>query len=86
MRLKDFFKFQEENGANLERDVEDGWVETSKPDTNQNKDEQPIMDLDDDEVQPMQVIGDPKSAGTGGGGEDEIPDLDDLDDDDNMFS
>lgn len=34
----------------------------------------------------MQVIGDPKPAGTGGGGEDEIPDLDDLDDDDNMFS
>jgi len=33
----------------LERDVEDGWVETSKPDNNQNKDEQPIMDLDDDQ-------------------------------------
>ena len=33
----------------------------------------------------MQVIGENKEAGTGGGVEDEIPDLDDLDDDD-LFS
>lgn len=33
----------------------------------------------------MQVIGENKEAGTGGGVEDEIPDLDDLDDD-NLFS
>ena len=85
VRLKDFFKYQEDNAANLERDVEDGWVETSNPEKNNKDNEQPIMDLDDDEEQPMQVIGENKAAGTGGGGEDEIPDLDDLDDD-NMFS
>ena len=31
------------------------------------------------------MIGENKVAGTGGGGEDEIPDLDDLDDD-NLFA
>ena len=85
VRLKDFFKSQEENAANLEREVEDGWVETSNPEQNKQDNEQPLMDLDDEEEQPMQVIGESNAAGTGGGGEDEIPDLDDLDDD-NMFS
>lgn len=33
----------------------------------------------------MQVIGEKNEAGTGGEGQDEIPDLDDLDDD-NLFS
>ena len=42
------------------------------------------MDLDDDE-DGMQVV-ENKPAGTGGGGEEEIPDLDDMSDDDNMFS
>ena len=57
MRLKDFFKYQEDNAANLERDVEDGWVETSNPEAGKKDKEQPIMDLDDEEEQPMQVIG-----------------------------
>ena len=43
------------------------------------------MDLDDDDDEPpAQVIGG-GAAGTGGEDE-EIPDLDDMDDDDNMFS
>lgn len=57
MRLKDFFKFQEDNAANLERDAEDGWVETFNPDAGQKNDEQPIMDLDDDDQDPGQIPG-----------------------------
>ena len=30
-RIKDLQKFHEENAADLERDVEDGWVETTNP-------------------------------------------------------
>ena len=52
----------------MERDVEDGWVETSNPDAGKKDDEQPIMDLDDEEEQPMQVIGEKNEAGTGGEG------------------
>ena len=54
-RLKEFYAFQEENAAELERDVEDGWVETSNPLKKGIQDEQQIMDLDDDE-DGMQVI------------------------------
>jgi hypothetical protein len=32
-RLKDFNKFYEENASELERDVEDGWVETTNPES-----------------------------------------------------
>lgn len=30
-RIKDLQKFHEDNAAELERDVEDGWVETTNP-------------------------------------------------------
>ena len=91
----------------MEKDVEDGWVETFNPDAGKKNEDEQIMDLDDDEAPKqsvmesagvieaaggmemaggMQVIGEnPATAGTGGGGEDDIPDLDDLDDD-NLFA
>lgn len=38
-RLKDFYKFQEENASELERDVEDGWVETTNPESKKKDNE-----------------------------------------------
>ena len=37
IRLKDFFKFQQEGAEALEKDVEDGWVETFNPDAGKKK-------------------------------------------------
>ena len=36
-RIADLQKYQEEDGANLEKDVEDGWVETSNPENNKGE-------------------------------------------------
>ena len=38
-RIKDLQKFQEENADELEKDLEDGWVETSNPEKKAKEDE-----------------------------------------------
>lgn len=38
-RIKDLQKFHEDNAADMERDVEDGWVETTNPENKTGQDE-----------------------------------------------
>ena len=38
-RIKDLQKFHEDNAAEMERDVEDGWVETTNPEKQTGQDE-----------------------------------------------
>ena len=38
-RIKDLQKFHEDNAAEMERDVEDGWVETTNPENQTGQDE-----------------------------------------------
>lgn len=78
-RIADLKKFELENEGNLERDVEDGWVETANPQTKQNNND-PLVDIDNIDGQNMQVV-----SGEEQKQEEEAFDLDDLDDD-NMFA
>ena len=84
-RIKQLKKFHEDNADNLEVDLDDGWVETKNPEKKGNKEEQQILDIDDEgegDAQ-QQVV---KAAGTGEEN-DEVFDIDDLSDgDDNMFA
>lgn len=52
-RIADLQKFHAENQDELERDAEDGWVETINPEQTKTA---KILDLDDDE-DGMQVVG-----------------------------
>lgn len=56
-RIKDLQKLYEDGGDDLEKDAEDGWVETSNPEKKDNKDDE-CMDIDnlDGEDQKMQVV------------------------------
>lgn len=86
-RIKDLQKYHEDNADNLERDVEDGWVETTNPESKAGGGEDDgIMDIDDcDDVnQKIQVIGGTTGADAGGD-DDDVIDIDDMDDD-NMFA
>ena len=46
-RIKDLQKFHEENADDLEKDVEDGWVETTNPESKTGGTEDDIMDIED---------------------------------------
>jgi hypothetical protein len=55
-RIKDLQRFQEEHADELEKDLEDGWVETANPEKNKNNNEE-MMDIDNlDGNEKMQVI------------------------------
>lgn len=56
-RVRDLQKLYED-GGDLEKDVEDGWVETTNPENKQKEEE--CMDIDnlDGEDQKMQVVND----------------------------
>ena len=45
-RIKDMNKFQQEFADDLEKDAEDGWVETANPESLKHGDKEEIMDLD----------------------------------------
>jgi len=85
-RIKDLQKYHEDNADELEKDVEDGWVETANPEKlgAQNNDDG-IVDLDSDgDDKPMQVINDNNEEKKE---EEDVVDLDDLNsDDENMFA
>ena len=38
-RIKELLKFHEDNADEIEKDLEDGWVETSNPETKNKGDE-----------------------------------------------
>lgn len=72
----------EERADELERDVEDGWVETTNPESNpKGTDAEGMVDLDDED-QSMTVVKDTAKEEN----DEEMVDLDDMSDDDNMFA
>lgn len=83
-RIKDLQRLYEDND-NLERDAEDGWVETTNPEKKEKEEE--CMDIDnlDGEDQKMQVVNNKEEAKDDDGSDGF--DLDAMsDDDENMFA
>ena len=85
-RIKDLQRYHEENADELEKDVEDGWVDTTNPEklAEGNKDAggAGVIDLDSDDEGKMQVISD---ANENKKKPEQVIDLDDSDDE-NMFA
>ena len=84
-RIADLQKFHADNANELERDADDGWVETINPEGNKQA---ATFDLDDLADGGLEVVNDNNQKPAAGGGA--ILDLDDIEDDDddgaNMFA
>ena len=82
-RIKDVVKFEAEFADELEKDAEDGWVETTNPESlNKGGEKEEILDIDDMGEDGVQVVGGDDKGGDDDGGFD----LDALSDDDNLFA
>ena len=84
-RVKELQKFHEDNADDLEKDAGDGWVETTNPESQAAGGGENVVDIDEDgDGKPAQIIS--STGGQQAQAEDDVVDIDDSDEDDNVFA